>query len=158
MTKKELIRTAFAKRLRPEGSLSTERLSSYESDDVLSFSGLEWENVSAQQIAEHGDAFFHFSAEAFCYFFPALMCSALGDLDEVPYVVEAVIGMLDRSPDPEGWDQFLIDRFCLFSHEELSVICEWITHISGREIGLFPGAPERAFDTVQLFMGRAAAR
>ncbi len=91
----------------------------------MAFEGFSWQAVGFELIAQRADAVFCFTPEAFCYYLPGLMAAGLreGRTDSNAY--DAMIGCLDRSPEPAYWDEFLAPRWTLLSAAEVDAVGAW---------------------------------
>lgn len=129
---RQQIAFAFAHRERPE-SVTTVEVRSSLRDDALQFEGLDWTDVTAENWARYGDAFFGFSPQAFTYFLPSVLSLSL---DQTLGAADALINALDTSGNPDIWDDWFSDRFRSLTLPELSVLQEWAAvYLAGRETG-----------------------
>jgi hypothetical protein len=63
--------------------------------------------------------------------------------------------MLDRSPDPNSWDEFFIARWPLLTARECEATQAWILWLSSFDDGSYSEiALARAFDTLELLKER----
>lgn len=152
-----LIEAAFAERARPTVMTDSKQLSDVEYAEVMSFDGLAWQEVTFEQAQAQADAVFWFAPEAFCYYLPGLLAAGLqaGRLDSNAY--DALIGMLDRSPEPDWWDDFFRPRWTLLSATELDAVAAWVRWFQAVEPDAFhDNSYERALATLALLKERQA--
>ena len=100
-----LVETAFAERAPPAVMTVSLQLSDAEYAEVMAFDGLVWPEVTFALAEANADAVFWFAPEAFCYYLPGLLAAGLKEHRWDSNAYDALIGMLDRSPVPDYWDQ-----------------------------------------------------
>ena len=147
---------AFASRAPPALMTDSLQLSDAEHDEVMSFEGVHWRDVTFDAIVDNADAIFWFSPEAFCFYLPGFLAAGLeaGRTDSNAY--DALIGMLDRSPVPEYWDDFFAPRWTLLTAEEIEAVAAWATWLHAIEPSAFrDNAFERVQETLSLLAARA---
>ena len=155
-TLQKKIKEAFSSRKKPSIFLDPGKATSIDDDvkDVLWFCDKNVEFISLKDWNLHHGAFYAFNSEAFIYFLPNVLILSLGEDGDGLIPAGSFLDMLDRSPNPEYWDDFFVDRLCGLTKEEYSVIKEWLIEKSKNslwnEVSL-----GRAFDTVSLLEGRA---
>lgn len=150
-----LIEDAFGERARPTVMTDSLQLSDAEYAEVMSFDGLAWPEVTFEQIEVNADAVFWFAPEAFCYYLPGFLAAGLrsGRWDANAY--DALIGMLDRSPEPEYWDDFFQPRWTLLTGPELDAVAAWVRCFAAAEPDAFhANSYERALATLALLKAR----
>ncbi len=151
------IRRSFASREAPTEITDSKQLSDIEYEEVMSFSALSWSEVSFDQIERNADAIFWFSPDAFCYYLPGFLSVGLRDQRTDSNAYDALIGMLDRSPEPEYWDDFFAPRFSQLSRPELRALAAWVDWLESQlPDGFHPGTYERVRVTL-LFLEEARA-
>lgn len=142
---------AFADREPPSEITQSLQLSDLEYEEVTSFEGKRWQDVSFDQIEICADAVFWFSPEAFCYYLPGLLTVGLKEGRRDSNAYDALIGMLDRSPEPDYWDDFFAPRWTLLSTEELEAVRSWVSWFAAAEPDAFvANTYERVHDTLTL--------
>ena len=120
------IRQAFAHRARPTILSTSSQLSQTELMDLIAFSGFEWDKVDADMWEKYFDMISLFSPEAFCYYLPGVCTASLREKRPDLIVASAVIGMLDRTPTPEWWDDFFVERWPRLTAPECQAIQQWV--------------------------------
>ena len=87
-------------------------------EDVLSFEGMAWPDVSLRHWQVHFSAYAAFPPDAFCYYVPSIIKNAiLCDKGEfIP--VSSLLISLDTSAAPECWDEFFSDRLTKFNGDQ----------------------------------------
>jgi hypothetical protein len=121
----DLINTAFAHRPPPSVVTDSKQLSDFEYEEVMSFKSMRWQDVTFAQIEQYPDAVFWFTPEAFCYFLPGILAAGLRDNRWDSNAYDSLIGCLDRSPEPEHWDDFFLPRWPLLTPEEIDAVAAW---------------------------------
>ena len=147
----ERIGAAFAGRQPPSVMTDSMQLSDNEYAEVMSFKGLRWQEVTFDQVQQSADAVFWFSPEAFAYYLPGILAAGLreGRCDSNAY--DSLLGMLDRSPEPDFWDDFFVPRWLLLSANEIDGVVAWLDWLQDMEPGeAFSGTYQRAQDTLLL--------
>jgi hypothetical protein len=150
-----LIRSAFAERRPPSVMTTSRQLSDVEYEEVMSFEGLRWEQVTFDQVERTGDAVFWFAPEAFCYYLPGILAAGLQEERWDTNAYDSLIGMLDRSPEPDYWDDFFRPRWTLLTAPELEAVAAWARWLQRVEPDAFhENTYERVLDTLALLKGR----
>ena len=151
-----VIGEAFADRAPPAAITDSMQLSDAEHAEVTSFEGMRWRDVGFEQVAECADAVFWFSPEAFCYYLPGLLAAGLREDRRDSNAYDALIGMLDRSPEPDYWDDFFAPRWTLLSAREIEAVRAWVRWLAACEPDAFhANTYERVHDTLTLLGERA---
>ncbi|VXC32202.1 conserved hypothetical protein [Burkholderia sp. 8Y] len=90
---------------------------------------------------------------AFCYYLPGVLKCSMEERAPSLIVVHSVISMLDRSPNPEWWDDFFRNRWTLLTNKECTVVQEWLFWINSlNDSGFDETTIERSLDTLQLLI------
>jgi hypothetical protein len=145
------IETAFAGRTPPALMSDSLQLSDVEYDEVMSFEGLRWQDIAFDQVEKCADAVFWFAPEAFCYYLPGFLAAGLRENRTDSNAYDALIGMLDRSPEPDYWDDFFLPRWPLLSVAEIEAVRCWVRWLESVLPGAFqPNTYARADDTLTL--------
>ncbi len=142
---------AFKDRKMPATLTSSDQLSDQEIKDALAFSGKNWADVNCDLIEKHSDAVFWLSPKAFCYYLPGICCAGIKENRSDLLIYDSLIGMLDRSPVPQYWDSFFLERWPLLSAQECEVLQEWllwIVEMSDKTID--EHSISRSMDTLEL--------
>jgi hypothetical protein len=145
------IAAAFAGRAPPAVLTDSMQLTDAEYEEVMAFDGLHWQDVTFEQVQRCPDAVFWFSPEAFCYYLPGILAAGLRESSCDSNAYDSIIGMLDRSPEPEFWDDFFAPRWPLLATHEIDAVAawlEWLKIVQPDE--LFPNTYDRAEETLIL--------
>ena len=116
---------AFAKRVPPLILTESKQLSDFEYDEVMSFAGMRWQDVTFEHIQRCPNAVFWFAPEAFCYYLPGFLAAGLREKRWDTNAYDSLIGCLDRSPEPEYWDDFFLPRWPLLTAAEVDAVAVW---------------------------------
>ena len=147
----DLIDAAFADRTRPTVMSDSKQLSDVEYEEVMSFEGMTWREVTFAQIEKNADAVFWFAPEAFCYYLPGFLAAGLKENRTDTNAYDSLIGMLDRSPEPDYWDDFFLPRWTLLSVAEVEAVRCWVRWLACVLPNAFqPNSYARAGDTLTL--------
>ncbi len=147
----ELIEKAFAERRRPAVMSDSRQLSDVEYDEVMSFEGLDWREVDFDLVERSADAVFWFSPEAFCYYLPGLLAAGIEADRTDSNAYDALVGMLDHSPEPDYWDDFFRPRWTLLTALEIDAVAAWIDWLALKEPDVAGGdIRTRTQDTLTL--------
>lgn len=146
----EQIEHVFADRIVPKHLVEEREPVTPEQRDALFFSGKDWREVSWQDWEQHPDAFFAFVPEAFIYYLPSIIRVAVINPGQWLGVVDALLRVLDRSPNPYHWDNFIEKRFVGLRTEEYEVIKDWILSLSGTNIFADEDTLSRCYETTEL--------
>lgn len=152
------IEAAFGDNPPPAAMSDSKQLLDFEYDEVMSFEGMAWRDVVFDQVERYSGAIFWFSPEAFRYYLPGFLCAGLreGRCDANAY--DALIGMLDRSPDPGLWDDFFLPRWPSLTDSELEAVAAWVEWLKAiQPDAFFHNTYERVQDTLDLLRQHRAA-
>lgn len=153
----ELIQSAFSDRAPPKEMTDSKQISDSEYAEVMSFEGLKWQEVSVSLVAQAPDAVFWFSPEAFCYYLPGVLTAGLRAQRSDLLYFDSLIGCLDRSPEPDYWDDFFYPRFTLLSAKEIDAVAAWAHWMEVVEPeGYHEFTYQRVQGTLELLRQRAA--
>jgi hypothetical protein len=146
-----LIEDHFSPRQPPSTITDSLQLTDVEYEEVTHFEGMDWHDIEFWQAESRADAIFWFSPQAFCYYLPGFLAAGLKSNRADSNAYDAIINMLDRSPEPAHWDEFFQPRWTLFSDLEIVAIEAWVRWFAK----LYPDAfyantYERVFDTLDL--------
>lgn len=114
-----------------------------------------WQEVSRKDWDSHSDAVFAFTPSAFQYFLPSIILRTLENLEEWFAPADTIVGVLDRSPTPAYWDEFLLERFGGLRIEEYEILQEWLVLLANANCVSTSDGLGRAFDTVELLIARS---
>lgn len=121
----ELVERAFAHRRPPSVLSDSQQLTEGEYAEVMAFRGLRWQDVTHALVQQCPDAVFWFSPEAFCYYLPGFFASGLRENRADLMAYDALLHTLDRSPEPEYWDDFFLPRWTRLSVPEVDAVAAW---------------------------------
>lgn len=122
---RDLISVAFARRTLPSVLTDSKQLSDSEYEEVMAFQGVRWQDVTFAQIERWADAVFWFAPETLCYYLPGFLTAGLKENRWDTNAYDSLIGCLDRSPEPDDWDDFFLPRWPLLTAEELDAVSAW---------------------------------
>lgn len=122
----DLISNAFSNRAPPLLLTDSMQLTDHEYAEVISFQGLSWQNVTFAQVERYPDVVFWFSPEAFCYYLPGILVAGLRENRWDTNAYDSLIDCLDRSPEPDYWDDFFLPRWPSLSAEEIDAVAAWV--------------------------------
>jgi hypothetical protein len=155
----ERVAVAFAEREPPAVMSDSLQLSEVEYQEVMAFQGLRWQDVGFELVERCSDAVFWFAPEAFCYYLPGLLTASLAADSLDANACDALVGMLDRSPEPAYWDDFFAPRWTLLSAPELDAVDAWLAWFEAVEPDAFhPNSYERSRETLRLLKQRRDGR
>lgn len=149
------IEAAFAGRPQPSVMTDSLQLSDVEYEEAMAFKDVRWQEVTFAQVQRNSDAVFWFAPEAFCYFLPGILAAGLkeGRWDANAY--DSLIGMLDRSPEPDNWDDFFLPRWMLLTADEVEAVAAWASWLAEVQPDAFhANTYERVQDTLTLLWER----
>lgn len=150
-----LINSAFARRPPPDVMTDSKQLSDLEYEEVMFFQGMRWQDVTYDQVEQYSDAVLWFAPEAFCYYLPGFLASGIRENRTHANACDALIGMLDRSPEPTSWDDFFAPRWTLLNVAEIDAVAAWVRWLQAVEPGSFySNAYQRALETLLLLKDR----
>lgn len=153
----KLINTAFADRMPPAILSDSKQLSDFEYDEVMLFDQMRWQEVKITHVDEAPDAVFWFSPAAFCYYLPGFLAAGLRENNVDSKAFDSIIGCLDRSPEPDYWDDFFRPRFVQFRASELDAISAWVCWMEMVQPDAFhENTYQRVRDTLELLKWQAA--
>lgn len=150
------IKQAFANRPAPNVMTDSNQLLDFEYEELMSFEGMRWQDVTFDQIERNSDAVFWFSPEAFCYYLPGFMSAGLQENRTDTNAYDALIGWLDRSPEPDYWDDFFLPRWPLLTAVEIDAVAEWVRWLEIVQPDAFhANTYDRVRDTLTLLKWKA---
>jgi hypothetical protein len=148
------IERAFESRIKPLAVTPRWHADTSEYEEALRFKGLDWKGLGSAFIKQNSDALYGLTPDAFCYYLPAFLIAGAAGGSEAFYLADGIIKMLDRSPNPEYWDEFFLARWPLLKKPECLVIQNWLLALSANSLYAEGDDLSRAFDTVQLLINR----
>jgi hypothetical protein len=151
----QLIEAAFTHRDVPRSFLGSEQLAAHEADDVMTFWRKPWWCVTGAQLETSFEAIFWFSPEAFCYYLPGIFSAGVHENNPWLIVNQSIVSMLDRSADPDSWDEFFCARWLRLTVKECEATQAWILWLSSFQDAYPEPALGRAFDTLELLKRKA---
>jgi hypothetical protein len=146
----EQIDLAFKKRLRPIRLIDAHEPATPEQIDALWFSGRDWHDVTWNDWESHPDAFYAFIPEAFIYYLPSILSVTAKNPGKWLGAADALLGILNRSPEAYHWDGFIEKRLVGLESEEYEAMKAWVISLSGTNIFGDEDALARSYETVDL--------
>jgi hypothetical protein len=146
------IEVAFESRARPREVTPRWHPDTSEYEEALRFKGQDWKALGATFLRKNSDALYALTPDAFCYYLPAFLIAGVGVGQDAIFLAGGIVGMLDRSPNPEFWDDFFLTRWCALKKPECLAIQEWLLSRSDDVTDRENDELSRAFDTVQLLI------
>lgn len=147
---------AFRSRKKPTILVGSNELTCDEIEGVHAVGAYSWEETTGDLWEMHSDVLSWFSPSAFCYYVPGVMVSSIRDNEPNLIVVSNLVAMLDRSPNPNWWDEFFVERWPLLTTKECSVLREWLIWLSSvGASSLDENGLDRALETVELLISRS---
>lgn len=150
----EMIGNAFDQRAKPRDVVARWHPGTTEYEEAQQFKGKEWRLLDSVFLKKNYDAIYALTPEAFCYYLPAFLIAGAGSEPDAFFLAGLVIGMLDRSPNPEFWDDFFLARWCALRETECLAVQEWLIYLSDGAKGRDADDLSRSFDTMQLLVQR----
>jgi hypothetical protein len=144
------IERAFAHRSKPSNLVEERAPVTPEQQDALWFADRDWREVRWQDWHEHSDAFYAFVPQAFVYYLPSILLGALDVPGGQLLAGDALLGILDRSPDVYHWDAFIAKRLLGLTADEYEVLKSWVLSQSGLPHVFDEDRLTRAYETVDL--------
>jgi len=152
----DLINDAFANRTPPLEMTDSNQLSDSEYAEAMSFEGLHWQDVTFNLVEQNPDVVFWFAPEAFCYYLPGILAAGLKENRWESNAYDSLIMFLDRSPDPDSWDDFFLPRWPLLTVEEIDAVAAWARWLFiVQPAATFENSQERVQDTLTLLKWEA---
>src|SRR5581483_5957611 len=148
------IERAFAHRGKPQ-VLINRSVPLDDDEDALWFAGRDWREITAQDWNDHSDAFFRLAPDAFRYYLQSILCLVAKNPDESLLAADALVNCLDRTSNPEWWDQFLLDRLQGLEIDEYDAISGWIAMLSEKSRCYKEDSLTRAYQTIHLLHAEA---
>lgn len=141
----------FSGRVFPEVVCSVAGVSKDELEEVESFCSSACDGLSVDLLEFYFDVVCLLSPDAFIYFLPKIIRCSVDEGCPGLLVNQSFVRMLDRSPDPEMWDDFFISRWAVLSKDECGVIEEWLLWLAASDPELYSDASiDRALGTISL--------
>lgn len=148
----EKIESAFSHREKPTVLSTSTSLAPDETEELDRFADKLWSDITCIDVQNIGDAIYHFSGEAFCYFLPGFLLAGIRTDDPESLAFNYIIYSLDRSPVVEYWDAQFLSRWPLLTTDEISAVQEWLLWLVEALDDPDPtgNAFDRCFDTLEL--------
>lgn len=150
MTLRSQIEAAFAGRQRPSKLVESRSPVTPEQRDALWFANRHWREVGWQDWQSHADAFYAFVPEAFVFYLPSLLLGAMAAPQGQLTAADALVGILDRSPEPYHWDTFMAARLVGLEPAEYEAMKAWVLSRSGVTGVHDEDSLTRAYETLDL--------
>lgn len=149
MSALDKIERAFSRRSMPTNFVQVKEPITPEQKDALRLAGRDWHDLTWDDWSRNPDAIYAFTPEAFTYYLPSVLSVTAINRDRWLSVADALLQMLDRSPEVYQWDLFMTKRLLGLQPEEYEVIKEWLLSLSGCCF-VSEDALVRSFETVDL--------
>jgi len=152
------IKNAFSWRARPQILVGSSKLTSSELETVEIFNRLNWDQVNGDLLEKHFDVMTLISPEAFCYFLPGILKASVEEEEPDLILATNIVSMLDRTPNPDWWDEFFLARWPKLRIAECVVLQEWLFWLAEINVrSVSDDSLERALQTVELLKIRKVA-
>ncbi len=142
------IEHAFAHRQMPEVLVQSRSPTTPEQHDALWLAGRDWRQVGWADWEKHPDAFFALVPEAFKYYLPSILIGLLEAPGHHMLAGDALLRVLDRSPQVSYWDAFITTRLFGLTVAEYEVLKAWLLSLSGQSQVLDEDGLMRSYETV----------
>lgn len=144
------IATAFSARVSPAAVVEIVHPGTHEYDEALHFQGRDWREITCDEWASYSDAIYAFSPPAFCYFLPGMLSAAIREDKADLLITDALINMLDRSPNRETWDSFFVERWPLLTTAECRAVQQWILWLADQPAKFDDDSLTRSYETLEI--------
>ncbi|MEZ5826815.1 MAG: hypothetical protein R3C97_19490 [Geminicoccaceae bacterium] len=128
-----------------------------EERDALWFGNKAWDEITWDDWERHPDAIYTFTPEAFVYDLPSVLCLSAENPDRWFWPADSLVKLLDRSPVPEFWDEFLLTRMLGLNTDQYEILKKWLLLLAEHGEQDFGDSIGRAFDTVVLLQSKSAS-
>lgn len=156
MTLQAEVERAFAHRERPSKLIESCFPVTPEQRDALWFTDRDWRAIGWQDWERHADAFYAFVPQAFVYYLPSILIGIASAPGGQLQVADALLGVLNRSPEVYHWDAFITKRLLGLEPAEYEVMKAWVVSLSGLPSALDEDDLTRAYETVDLLASETA--
>jgi hypothetical protein len=146
----ETIDAAFGWRTCPPEVVDPSAAITSELQEALWFANRDWHEITWADWETHRDAIYFFAPEAFRYFLPSVLTLSSESPEKWFWPVDSLLQVLDRSPVPEYWDDFILSKFIGLKITEYEAITQWLLLLSERRGPEEQLSIGRAFDTIAL--------
>jgi hypothetical protein len=150
MTLFRQIEHAFAHWPKPHRLIQMRDPVTPEQEDAIRFTDRDWREITWDDWERSPDALYAFTPEAFVYYLPSVLSVAAGNPERWLAAADALLRVLDRSPETYHWDAFISKRLVGLETEEYEVIKIWLLSLSGRGNYVTEDALMRSYETVEL--------
>ncbi|HEM7809812.1 TPA: hypothetical protein U2L28_003383 [Burkholderia multivorans] len=149
------ISECFKSRKKPDVLVGSNELTYDEIEEVNFVGAYDWSETTGDLWEKYSAVLSWFSPDAFCYYLPGVMVSSIKENEPNLIVVSNLIGMLDRTPNSDWWDDFFVARWPLLTLKECNALQEWLIWLSSAENSSFDqNSIERALGTIGLLIYR----
>jgi hypothetical protein len=156
---KRTISDAFGWRAKPIKLSASSQIGDADLLSVNKFYGLSWYDLTEDLLRDNFEAFSFFAQDAYCYYLPGVMKITIDNQRFDYLAVLNIVGMLDRSPVVEYWDELFTERWTSFSLEELNVIENWLLFMAFESLNVFESnSLDRAIETIELLKNTSTQR
>ncbi|MFT4926753.1 MAG: hypothetical protein ACI8WB_002851 [Phenylobacterium sp.] len=148
----ERIELSFKHWNRPIILTKSSTLSEDELLEVRHFEDLTNSNLTIADLEDNFSVMYWFTPEAYCYFLPGILIAGLKAHRDDLLIYDSIVNLLDRSPEPDYWDEFFIDRWQLLTNDEIEIIQEWLLWLTSQNSPYDDISLGRCFDTLELLV------
>lgn len=150
MTFDDRVTMAFGWRELPSSSINN--IPSLSDDlDVFWFEKKDWKSISWENWERYSGALYAFTPEAFLYYLPSIICLSLKHPKKWFFPADVIFNILDCSPTPVYWSEFMVARFGVLKPKEYNILIEWILWSAENSQIAYPSADfGKIFDTVYI--------
>lgn len=119
-------------------------------DDAQWFSGRDWRSLQRADWQARSGAITAFTPAAFAYFLPSVLTLSAAAPREWLQPADTLLQVLDRSPTPAYWDDFITSRLLGLQPAEYAALSDWLLLMAEHAGEAAQPSYGRAFDTVDL--------
>lgn len=154
----EKIERAFSEREKPLSLSGAQSIDPEDMQEIRFFQGKQWDELTSEMLESRDALFYHSSGEAFCYYLPGILTCGIKENNPHISIYDSIVSSLDRTPNPDYWDDFFLERWPKLLRAELDAVESWVFWLSdypdwsAREHSL-----SRTVDTLSLLQARAGA-
>jgi hypothetical protein len=149
---------AFRNRTRPGILTVSEQLDPTEYAEVMALSRKHWSEIDCALLEKNFEVTNWLSPKAFCYYLPGICSAGVKENRPNLLIYNSIVSMLDRSPDPQNWDRFFVERWPLLNKDECEAMQQWVLWLSSEGGQYFyDNTLSRALETLELLKNGVTA-
>lgn len=153
------IRSAFADRRPPSIMTESKQLSDTEYEEVMSYERMDWRDITFEHVARYADALFWFAPQAFSVYLPGILAAGLREGRSDTNAYDTIITALDRSPEPDYWNDFFLPRWTKLTPAEVEAVALWALWLEEMKPDAYlPNTYARVQKTLDLLKDQAMRR